>query len=475
MLFEGNYDFEGIRRYDFGWGNPNEAGAFIASLLVGFVAFSSTRKPKLIDWSFYAIGGYALALTGSRGALVSYIVALVYIMSMKRHATLLERVRHPCIAIGLLSVAAASTTLLDRLASTFIHGDRSSLNRIMLWKGAADMMWDSPITGWGANESGKIFCDWYQPAASEARYVTMVSSVCEVGVAWGIIALWLLVALTLLLVWHRNHPHQPETDEPILAARAIVLCWFIANCISTIYRSPALWILPVLGIAYIMLEEAMRPDLRTLGFVAGKAMAIAALLVSVPILAMAIHEKARLHCRPLSDGAISVGTTIKDVARKVGCSSMLVLTDTQVLGVYPGKTIQGFGLLNMCANMIVYGPGTRPDFQALGKFGMIVLVGRGSRYCDYAAETCDNLMLYHPLGTPPKTKRGKLPCLSIFVALPGLDIMGYNDQWKTWAERQGAGICEDGARAFEASCYQDPLIREWRTFLIRYYEHEPAP
>jgi len=175
--------------------------------------------------------------------------------------------------------------LWGRSAPGYIVQDASIGNRLELWKGAAKLIFTSPLGGWGFDNTGAAYMNWFQSVDNHTYYRGMVNSFFQISVAYGLPALFglLFVSLlalkcgwSLLLVHGRaNRPgepltiaDQPEAGELSLALETpylwnfkrsvMLLCflwlviWGVASCFSTMLSSPMLLGPPMLA-ALVML------------------------------------------------------------------------------------------------------------------------------------------------------------------------------------------------------------------------------
>lgn len=128
-------------------GNSVLAGSWLALATTGAAALGRVERGPMraVAWSVAAVGGLALGLTGSRGALLGALAGLGVVAVAGRAA----RTRWAVLALtaALLAGAAAGGTL-GRLTPTELTGG-SVASRLEIWKVGGAMVLDRPLIGSG--------------------------------------------------------------------------------------------------------------------------------------------------------------------------------------------------------------------------------------------------------------------------------------------------------------------------------------
>lgn len=291
-----DYYFQDNLRWSLGWGTPNQAGAFLATLLPLCWIFADclwpfirsraeTKRP--VRWSLFLVLltvsaaevwlWWALAKTYSRGAWVGLACgAVIWGLGMVwarraspgvrpsqsgltpgealRDSDTLGRLTRPWLAV-LLRVGVVVTCLFvsnfsARLSPDYTLADRSATNRLDLWKGGLELIAASPVRGWGWGESGAAYMQWTQPLDRTEGYKSMVNSYLTVAVEAGL-PVFALVSGALLVPmvlgawlaqgcsgWRRSL---------VLGLAACWATWLGCLFFSNLWIIPKLWIVPGLA------------------------------------------------------------------------------------------------------------------------------------------------------------------------------------------------------------------------------------
>lgn len=143
------------------------AGSFLSILAVGWAASHGWARPSFINpnwlaallvltipyasqWLYALLGAAALVVTGSRAALLGFLVALIALILWRYHrAGTLKRwfvvlIGVGVIAITLVALAARPATVIDRLAT---------------WRVACSLWAQHPLTGHGPGASLSVLSD----------------------------------------------------------------------------------------------------------------------------------------------------------------------------------------------------------------------------------------------------------------------------------------------------------------------------
>jgi hypothetical protein len=154
-----------------------------------------------------------------------------------------------------------------RSAPGYIIRDASIGNRFELWKGAAKLIFTSPLGGWGFDDTGAAYMNWFQAVDNHTYYRGMVNSFLQIAVAYGLPALFGVVFVALLALKNGASVLLPSLEagysthsEMSWNARrpVMLLCflwlviWGIGSCFSTMLSSLMLFGPPILA-AFVML------------------------------------------------------------------------------------------------------------------------------------------------------------------------------------------------------------------------------
>ena len=240
FLYDGNVRWEGP------WATPNVAGAILATGLVfwcGLAAglFAGMKRYRwgqmvitVVAVAGMLVGSHFLALTYSRGGWIAVSIGTF---------ALLVGIRTPRFYPVLLALSFAGAVLLlpaglDRTTSTSqLHEDKSIHHRLLLWKGALQMIGEHPWKGIGAGAFGDVFERDYQLAEHRATYTTAINDFLTFGAERGMIPLILstsglltVVAIGAWLGWTRRWPVLTGASATVVTF--LVACWFSSIAFS---------------------------------------------------------------------------------------------------------------------------------------------------------------------------------------------------------------------------------------------------
>ena len=240
FLYNGNVRWEGP------WATPNVAGAILATGLVFWCGLTAGLFVwmKRFRWVQIAIttvalagmlvGCHLLALTYSRGGWIALGVGTF---------ALLVGIRKPRLYPILLALSFAGAVLLlpaglDRTTSASqLNEDKSIHHRLLLWKGALQMMGEHPWNGVGAGNFGEVFERDYQLPGHKATYTTAINDFLTLGAERGVIPLILSTSGLLTIVgigawvgWTRRWPALTGAGATIVTF--LVACWFSSIAFS---------------------------------------------------------------------------------------------------------------------------------------------------------------------------------------------------------------------------------------------------
>ena len=180
--------FEGVRRLDWGLGNPNKTAALIAEGMVAVWVLAYIRQRLFWLSAFlFTVLGCCLVLTFSRGGLAACCAGLTVLVAFAPRPWPRRKALAVLLAVTAIAVCAVRMDAHRRYAQGVLREDRSITNRMTLWKAAPAMMADAP-KGWGAGNAGKAYMQWYQPLDRTERYRTLVNS----HLTWLVEFGWLL-------------------------------------------------------------------------------------------------------------------------------------------------------------------------------------------------------------------------------------------------------------------------------------------
>ncbi len=162
------------------YGDPNIAGHSVA--MAGLVALSLTSSPGLAAILLAASGG-AVALTGSRTALIALALGAIALVMAQRRARRLRLLTLLAGALAVVALLLLRPEVLGSLSRFVIDGN--SVPRQEIWRFAMGLSAERPWFGWGAGG----FADAWQLAhagASSPQVTHAHNLLLEFLVAYGI-------------------------------------------------------------------------------------------------------------------------------------------------------------------------------------------------------------------------------------------------------------------------------------------------
>jgi O-antigen ligase len=166
--------------------NPNDLAAWFGFCAVYFITFAiEMRRPVLaaVSWPIVVVCLYAIALSVSRGALIS--VAIASTVPFRR---LLNRGFLPLLLVGVCGLAAYELGLFGETTAAFATRGTVETGRLAVWPLAIGRFLSSPLAGVGASHF-----ETYVPSMNQS--FTPHNTFLAIALASGV------VPLTLFL-WH---------------------------------------------------------------------------------------------------------------------------------------------------------------------------------------------------------------------------------------------------------------------------------
>jgi len=244
-----SFFYEGVRRLDWGLGNPNHAAALIAMLMMAvWVLAYGNRK-----WGFWSalilftILGVCLVQTFSRGGLLAAALGGIALAIFAPRPWPKVRIGAVLTALIVLTAYATLATAAERYASSW-QGDASVLNRLEAWKHAPRMMLDAP-GGWGLGQSQTAYMQWYQDVDREERFLNLASLHLTLLVEFG----WpLRLAYLFLLLAGIALTFPGRKTRSLAPALGVWIAFLVAGTFTHFTGSWQVFVLPLLALAYAL-------------------------------------------------------------------------------------------------------------------------------------------------------------------------------------------------------------------------------
>jgi hypothetical protein len=477
---EGTYFFGEHLRWNLGWSNPNQAGAFIAMFIPWLWVLGrrgSGGSGKALGCGLLLVAAelvlwFLVCKTYSRGALMALGVAGgIYLLwcawlDLERRGWAAITGNRPsqCLfAVRIAGIGALlwGTEFLSRIEPEFISQDASAGNRLALWKGGVQMIAAAPWRGWGAGQAGSGFGHWFQNLDAHEKYAGMVNSYLHVGVEYGlpVLALAMTVATAFLATAFMaarvaanpasgdgitGRPQDGESSLParkcftrsiLLGAGTSLLVFLIANVFSTLWIFKNLWWLPaadcllIAGLGLLALGRSF-PKLALHGLAAGAAVALVVAVALVGI-GRSIPSDVRI--------VLHRGDNFVAISKGSKCGQVLLFPESSVLGEDWGKEIRRLAASSeLRGREIVTPTGDAGGATAVTCPRLQTIVACGSRFSEGFTALLEfpdaHLILLHPVGKPevPDALKGR-----VSVILPMLDTRNSGRNWKAACKQRG--------------------------------------
>lgn len=464
MIVEGEYFYKGVERLSWGFGSPNQLGAFLAGVMPLFwaLASSSTATPgsvslkarkkikapsprprafrphvgRMAVWVGEAIIWLAIGATASRGAAVAALGA-AFVWSLGHYIS--GRAIWYKSAVWLASravmcvIGLAIFSFGGRIAPAFLAHDNSIGNRFILWSGATRLIAAAPWTGWGVGESGNAFMQWVQPLDRPEQYRTMVNGFLHIGVERGLPWLCLVLFLTITgvsWVWAcEKFIEKKPVKVLVRASSCVIASWALSNVFSTLFLEWRLWLFPTL--AWAMLVASTRwtdAPWRNMVRWTGCAASVAGIICGALWLTGArIESRETIHLRHPTKDAVMLTRGTPTANATWG-----FLADSSVLGRRYGHEIRrwGDGKNEPTASWSVTvfdGRFWNPSSAENEKISRWILTGKNAEAAN-ALGPSGFVVFLHPRGQPPQNWAGKGA-----VVFNGIDEEGNREAWMRWA------------------------------------------
>lgn len=370
---------------------------------------------------------------------------------------------------GVVAVCLMWTGFHERLAPEHVAEDRSSLNRLVLWQGGAELVAASPLRGWGWGESGAAFMHWTQPLERREGYLSMVNSYLTVAVEAGLPVFTLLLAVLLLplgLTWfainrransHGGHRGPPSTGNAFLleggapsqpyvldylrlAVAAAWTAWLGCMVFSNLWIIRPLWIVPgIAALAALLLCGGNLRAWRRGAFWA----CVGALAASGAFWTAGSVWAARqpLALTRAADGVVVIQLRERSSMRDSDAdipsrrSEIWMVPDVAVFGESYGQELRRWCLAASGPQTLRVYRRVRDVPSATGsQVSGILLCGAAAAEVGNLADTGEgaSIWLLHPTSAPPQAAP-PVGAAGSRVLLPGIDITGEAAGWWEWA------------------------------------------
>ena len=185
-----------LRRVLSSFVHPNDYGAYLMVVTVIFIAAliaaNQRLRNRLAMLALIAISSVSLFLTRSRGAWLAFVAAFLSLGSLRSRKIVL--IFTFLLLLGFFILPQSTKERLYNL--TDLEGG-TTWERVMLWKGTANMIKEHPVLGMGVNTYSRNFPNYKPPEYFGIRYThnSYLQMASEVGVVGAIIFLAFLASV----------------------------------------------------------------------------------------------------------------------------------------------------------------------------------------------------------------------------------------------------------------------------------------
>jgi O-antigen ligase len=179
--------------------DPNDLGMTLAlAIPMAWYLGMTYRQPllRLACRGYLLIGVVAIGLTGSRGAMIATMFALLIVpMTMTRLSPARKMAAIILVlAVGAVSVAFIPESSFQRFSSTKEEVEAGTLNgRLQIWTAGVHAFVQRPLLGWGAGSFDRTIVPWFgRPRAPHNSYLCILVEQGMVG-----FLVWLTMYLTV--------------------------------------------------------------------------------------------------------------------------------------------------------------------------------------------------------------------------------------------------------------------------------------
>ena len=230
--------------------NPNSAGTLMAllSLLLVRLLARGGRLTRILAGVGLVAALYALFATGSRGALLGFLIGLLAIFLPHAKSVLTRRGLLVALSgLILLGGAMVATGNVRRIAGTFSHVDGSNSTRLKIGKAAVEMFSDAPFGWHGGEVPGRNAClNWYvfdEPHGLRTHLLSLAE--CGWFMGFLYIAFWMLMLTVGVFCAKRGNP----------LPAALWAALGVAGCFNPVYVDWETWVLPVLSLGLLLVPR----------------------------------------------------------------------------------------------------------------------------------------------------------------------------------------------------------------------------
>lgn len=260
--------FKGNGRWQGNWATPNIAAAVVGPLVLLALGYGAwllrvnSRYPVLIQGTGVVLCLAALAAmfflvkTYSRGGWAAFgfgLVSLIWLMKGRR------RILAAGAAAFVLIVIALPAGMQRAASAAAVAEDGSIRNRLLVWRGALEMIADYPLQGVGVARFGESFQNFYQEPWHKPSYSTAINDYLTFAAERGLVGVLLTVSVGVFLMAFSVQMVRRHADYWLVPILSVSCMLAIASLFSTIEFVREVRILAFSSAAILATYCALRP------------------------------------------------------------------------------------------------------------------------------------------------------------------------------------------------------------------------
>lgn len=367
--------------------------------------------------------------TYSRGALLAYSAGLLVFGTIQTNLGFVDIKRsiwNIIFRLGSVGITANAIGAWNRVSGV-TAGDAEIVNRLTVWRQTSTAILSAPWTGWGHDEFGRIFHNWFQVGLIGNHYETPANGWLLLLFSHGLVV-WSCGLVGLVWLCTKALVGSGK-DTPEQAAVACSIASIVAFSVGNVFSAVSAdltTVLPfVVSVGILIYHTAKSPGFRialsefvlmAVGVVVATALSFACLKM------LSCQSTWRVSKRGDWITMSRVGAPSHGRGRK-----MTILTDQDVCGSYAGEFVRLFAdrLPNTYTSLYCFSGEGHIDVKRNQD-----IVAFGMTWEDTLKSP--SVMLVHPRGHPPRAAAAG-NWKPRMIILPGLDQQGRNGSWEKYA------------------------------------------
>ena len=202
--------------------HPNDFGVYLLVVTIIFLSILLSRysrlRNKLLMMALAIVSSAALFLTKSRGAWISFAGSFLALGALKA-----KRLIALFVVLLLVVFIMLPYTVQERMFELTDVQSGTAWERLMLWRGAVDMIKDRPILGFGVNTYSRNFPRYKPEQYWDSRYchncyLHMASEIGIVGALLFLVFLVTVLIFSLLGIFQMQGSVRKDLARGLLAA-----------------------------------------------------------------------------------------------------------------------------------------------------------------------------------------------------------------------------------------------------------------